>query len=167
LPVPSRDFSNETLPGRERESLVNDIPAGDGKIADLFYSAHTDPNYISMDKLYIEENTGPHTGLHIYSSGPLFSVCIGNSRARSLHGYSTGPPFLPALENPGPQRCIFVHHVLCFSVCIEKSRARPLHFCPSGPLFSVCIGKYRVRPLHICPSGLLFSVCIVSQLVSS
>ncbi len=30
-----------TLPGREsaRESLVSDIPAGDGKIANLFYSA--------------------------------------------------------------------------------------------------------------------------------
>jgi hypothetical protein len=36
ITIPSRDFTSETLPGRERESLVNDIPAGDGKIADLF-----------------------------------------------------------------------------------------------------------------------------------
>ncbi len=135
--------------------MVNHIPAGDGKIADLFYSAQTDPNYISIDKVHIEENTGPHTGLYICSSDT---------------------PFLPVLENPGPQCCIFVHQLLCFlsvkiqgprplhicqsAVCIGKSMARPIHICPIGPLFSVCIGKFRVRPLHICPSGPLFSVCI-------
>ncbi len=61
FPVPSRDVINQTLPGQEfliifpaRESLVCDIPAGDGKTANLFnsvwwwrgvrrYSAHTDP----------------------------------------------------------------------------------------------------------------------------
>ncbi len=100
--------------------MVNDIPAGDGKIAELFYSARTDPNYISIEKVYIEENTGPHTGLHIYSSGPLFSVGIRNSRARPLHDYSTGPPFLLVLENPGPQRCIFVHQVLYFLSVLEN-----------------------------------------------
>ncbi len=42
FPVPSRDVTDKTLPGREfelfpaRESLVSDIPAGDGKIANLF-----------------------------------------------------------------------------------------------------------------------------------
>ncbi len=41
LPVPSRDVTNQTLPGRDklflaRENLVNDIPAGDGKIGNLF-----------------------------------------------------------------------------------------------------------------------------------
>jgi hypothetical protein len=41
--VPSLDVNNQTLPGRElctvfpdRESLVSDIPAGDGKITNLF-----------------------------------------------------------------------------------------------------------------------------------
>jgi hypothetical protein len=46
LPVPSREVTNQTLPGREytliqflaRESLVSDIPAGDGKTDILFYS---------------------------------------------------------------------------------------------------------------------------------
>jgi hypothetical protein len=40
--VPSRDVTYQTLPGWElfpaRESLVSDIPAWDGKIANLFYS---------------------------------------------------------------------------------------------------------------------------------
>ncbi len=43
FPVHSRDVTNQTLPGREylnyspaRESLVSDIPAGDGKTANLF-----------------------------------------------------------------------------------------------------------------------------------
>jgi hypothetical protein len=50
FPIPSRDVTNQTLPSREsggvtyqtlqtlpaRESLVSDIPAGDGKIANLF-----------------------------------------------------------------------------------------------------------------------------------
>ncbi len=46
FPVPSRDVTNQTLPGLDlfqlflpRESLVSDIPAGDGKISNLFYSA--------------------------------------------------------------------------------------------------------------------------------
>ncbi len=45
FPVPSRDVTNQTLPGREYliisghgETLVSDNPAGDGKIANLFYS---------------------------------------------------------------------------------------------------------------------------------
>jgi hypothetical protein len=43
FPVPSQDVTNQTKPGRAiinlfpaRESLVGDIPAGDGKIANLF-----------------------------------------------------------------------------------------------------------------------------------
>jgi hypothetical protein len=40
FPVPRGDVTYQTLPGREnfpaRESLVSDIPAGDGKIANLF-----------------------------------------------------------------------------------------------------------------------------------
>ncbi len=42
FPVPSQDATDQTLPGREYfnysrpESLVGDIPAGDGKIAILF-----------------------------------------------------------------------------------------------------------------------------------
>jgi hypothetical protein len=38
FPVPSRDVTNQTLPGGESvgESLVSDIPAGEGKIAKLF-----------------------------------------------------------------------------------------------------------------------------------
>jgi hypothetical protein len=36
FPVPSRNVSNQTLPARE--SLISDIPAGDGKIDNLFYS---------------------------------------------------------------------------------------------------------------------------------
>jgi hypothetical protein len=43
FPVPSRDVTNQTLPGRE--SLVSDIPAVGGKIANLFHSV-----------FYIEEN---------------------------------------------------------------------------------------------------------------
>jgi hypothetical protein len=46
FPVPSRDVTNQTLPGlenlnysRARESLVSDIPAGDGKWQTFFYSA--------------------------------------------------------------------------------------------------------------------------------
>ncbi len=34
FPVPTRDVTNQTLPGRE--SVVSDIPAGDGKTANLF-----------------------------------------------------------------------------------------------------------------------------------
>ncbi len=40
FPIPSRDVTNQTLPGRElfpaTQNLVGDIPAGDGKIANLF-----------------------------------------------------------------------------------------------------------------------------------
>ncbi len=43
FPVPSRDVTSQTLPGGEnfnhataRESLVTGIPAGDGKIGNLF-----------------------------------------------------------------------------------------------------------------------------------
>ncbi len=44
FPAPSWDVTKQTLPGRKyivkffpaRESLVSDIPAGDGKIANLF-----------------------------------------------------------------------------------------------------------------------------------
>ncbi len=43
FPVPSRDVTYQTFPGGEwfllfpaRESLVSDIPAGDGKIVNLF-----------------------------------------------------------------------------------------------------------------------------------
>ncbi len=38
FPVPSRDVNNQTLPElfTAGESLVSDIPAGDGKIANLF-----------------------------------------------------------------------------------------------------------------------------------
>ncbi len=46
IPVPNRDVTYQTLPGREydviyklflpRESLVSDIPAGDGNIEELF-----------------------------------------------------------------------------------------------------------------------------------
>ncbi len=43
FPVSSMDVTNQTIPGRENfklclalESFVNDIPAGDGKIANLF-----------------------------------------------------------------------------------------------------------------------------------
>ncbi len=47
FPVPSRDVTNQTLPGREdltyRESLVNDIPAGDGKIANIFLQCTVQP----------------------------------------------------------------------------------------------------------------------------
>jgi hypothetical protein len=46
FPVPSRDVTYQTLPAwlgiiklfPARESLVSDIPAGDGKIANIFYS---------------------------------------------------------------------------------------------------------------------------------
>jgi hypothetical protein len=45
FPVPSRYVTNQTLPDGDlsklfptRESLVSDIPAGDGKISNLFYS---------------------------------------------------------------------------------------------------------------------------------
>jgi len=45
FPVPSRVVTDQTLPGQEknnyfpsRESLVSDIPAGDGKIFNLFFS---------------------------------------------------------------------------------------------------------------------------------
>ncbi len=36
FPVPIWDVTNQTL---SRESLVKDIPAGDGRMANLFYSA--------------------------------------------------------------------------------------------------------------------------------
>jgi hypothetical protein len=36
FPVPNRDVIYQTFPGLVRESLVSDIPAGDGKIANLF-----------------------------------------------------------------------------------------------------------------------------------
>jgi hypothetical protein len=57
FPVPSRDVNNQTLPGREKfnnylfsasESLVIDIPAGDGKIEILFFQCIS---------LYVEEAT--------------------------------------------------------------------------------------------------------------
>jgi hypothetical protein len=45
FPVPSGDVTYQTLPGgeyfdysRPGESLVSDVPAGEGKITDLFYS---------------------------------------------------------------------------------------------------------------------------------
>jgi hypothetical protein len=40
FPVTSRDVTNQTLPGGESagESLVSDIPAGDGEIAKLFFT---------------------------------------------------------------------------------------------------------------------------------
>jgi hypothetical protein len=44
FPIPSRDVTNQILPGRvinlfpARERLVSDISAGDGKIDILFYS---------------------------------------------------------------------------------------------------------------------------------
>jgi hypothetical protein len=49
FPVPSRDVTYQTLPGREyfnyippRESLVSDIPAGHGKISKLcFYNVES------------------------------------------------------------------------------------------------------------------------------
>ncbi len=43
FPVPSRDVTNQTLPGRfiilfpTRESLVSDIPAGDGEISNFIF----------------------------------------------------------------------------------------------------------------------------------
>jgi hypothetical protein len=37
FPVPSRDVTNQGLPGREK-FLVSDIPAGDGKIVNLFFT---------------------------------------------------------------------------------------------------------------------------------
>jgi hypothetical protein len=44
FPVPCQDVTNRTPPGREmilsfpaRESLVSDIPSGDGKIGNLFF----------------------------------------------------------------------------------------------------------------------------------
>jgi hypothetical protein len=49
FPVPIRDFTNQTLPGREllnnpvRESLVSGIPAGDRKNYNLFYSVQDVP----------------------------------------------------------------------------------------------------------------------------
>jgi hypothetical protein len=48
FPVPSRDFTYQTLPDREcikfpaRESLVSDNPSGDRKTANLFYSVYFD-----------------------------------------------------------------------------------------------------------------------------
>jgi hypothetical protein len=39
FPVPSRDVTNQTLLLSARESLVCGIPAGAGKIGNLFYSA--------------------------------------------------------------------------------------------------------------------------------
>ncbi len=51
FPVPSQDVNNQTLPCGEkiylspaRESLVSDIPAGDGKMANLFLQC-THQNY--------------------------------------------------------------------------------------------------------------------------
>jgi len=48
FPVPSRDVTNQTLPDREkiklflsRESFVSDIPVGDVKIANLFFTVYT------------------------------------------------------------------------------------------------------------------------------
>ncbi len=43
FPIPSQDVKYQTLPGREsliihRPSLVSDFLAGNGKIANLFYS---------------------------------------------------------------------------------------------------------------------------------
>jgi hypothetical protein len=45
FPIPGRDVTNQTLPGREGlnfnptgESLVSHIPAGDGKIVNLFFT---------------------------------------------------------------------------------------------------------------------------------
>ncbi len=46
FPVPGRDVNKQTLrPGKiklfpARERVVTDIPAGDGKIYNLFYSVH-------------------------------------------------------------------------------------------------------------------------------
>ncbi len=36
FPVPSREVTNQTLLDGNRESLVSDFPAGDGKIGNLF-----------------------------------------------------------------------------------------------------------------------------------
>jgi hypothetical protein len=48
FPVPSQDVTNQTIPGPviiklfpARESLVSDIPAGDGKIDHFFNSVGT------------------------------------------------------------------------------------------------------------------------------
>jgi hypothetical protein len=42
FPVPNQDVTNQTLPGRDLfqtvESLVSDIPAGDGKNDDLYFA---------------------------------------------------------------------------------------------------------------------------------
>jgi hypothetical protein len=38
FPVPSREVTYQTLPWHGRECLVSDIPAGEGKTANLFYS---------------------------------------------------------------------------------------------------------------------------------
>ncbi len=45
FPTPSRDVTYQTLLAKlfpARECLVSDIPAGDGKIANLFYSVGKD-----------------------------------------------------------------------------------------------------------------------------
>jgi hypothetical protein len=46
FPVPSRDVTNQTLRGRElfpaRESLVSDIPAGDGKTLSQQWESSTE-----------------------------------------------------------------------------------------------------------------------------
>ncbi len=59
FPVPSRNVTNQTLLGQEniitlfpvRDSLFSDIPAGDGKITNLFYSvapSASEKNYHDM-----------------------------------------------------------------------------------------------------------------------
>jgi hypothetical protein len=52
FPVPSQDITNQTFPKLfpARKNLVSDIPAGDGKIAYLFYCARKSRNlFYSVD----------------------------------------------------------------------------------------------------------------------
>jgi hypothetical protein len=56
FPNPSLDVTNQTLPGREllknipgQESLVSDIPVGDGKNDNLFFTVYSHFAYLSLN----------------------------------------------------------------------------------------------------------------------
>jgi hypothetical protein len=49
LPSPAGMSRHKLFPARE--SLVSDIPAGDGKIANFFYSVYTIHNHIAQSDL--------------------------------------------------------------------------------------------------------------------
>jgi hypothetical protein len=56
-------FTEETSPSLARESLVSDIPAGDGKLPNLFYSVH-----------YFFLLFGPPILSHMYTIRTVFSA---------------------------------------------------------------------------------------------